>query len=340
MSEMFRRNVPALPSLRKKLCSIFLMSCMGGVAFAGDYDNNEQVEAFIKEMVTEHQFEQDQLGQWFSQVKRKQSILDAMSRPAEKVKPWSEYQDIFLTQSRIDKGVEFWKKHESVLARAEKTYGVPAEIIVAIIGVETRYGGNKGRYRVMDALSTLAFDYPPRAPFFRKELKEFLLLSREQTRQPLDLLGSYAGAMGYGQFMPSSYRAYAADFDGDNAIDIWDNPVDAIGSVANYFTRHGWKTGELVTERVKVNKSHDTSLLDDGLKPERTIGEITQAGYAPLATLEGELPARVFKLDGKKGAEFWVGLHNFYVITRYNRSTMYAMAVHQLSQSIKTKYQG
>ncbi len=189
---------------------------------------------FIDEMVTKHQFERNNLESLFEKVEVKQSILKAISRPAERSKPWYDYRKIFISNKRIKGGVTFWQQHSDDLAKAEQQYGVSAEIIVAILGVETRYGGNVGGYRVIDALSTLAFRYPPRSPFFRSELENFLILTREENMSQLDPVGSYAGAMGLGQFMPSSYRAYAVDFDDDQYRDIWTNPTDAIGSIANY----------------------------------------------------------------------------------------------------------
>ena len=215
--------------------------------------------------------------------------------------------------------------------------GVPAEIIVAIIGVETSYGGNTGSYRVIDALSTLAFDYPKRSTFFTKELKHFLILTREQGLDPLKLKGSYAGAMGYGQFMPSSYRSYAIDFDGDDLIDIWNNPVDAIGSVANYFKRHGWRLNAPVVFAARANDdvAQDWFVRSrSDLIPEHTVGDFAAAGIHVEQTLAPDEKATAMKFALEEGYEYWLGVHNFYVITRYNHSAMYAMSVHQLSQQI------
>ncbi|OII56879.1 lytic murein transglycosylase B, partial [Pseudomonas putida] len=222
------------------------------LAHAGDYQGSPQVAQFVGEMSRDYGFAPEQLMGVFAEVQRKQSILDAISRPAERVKPWKDYRPMFITDARIARGVDFWRQHEAVLARAEQEYGVPAQYIVAIIGVETFFGRNTGNYRVIDALSTLGFDYPPRAEFFRKELREFLLLAREEQLDPLTLKGSYAGAMGLPQFMPSSFRNFAVDFDGDGHINIWNNPDDAIGSVASYFKRHGWVAGEGVVSRAWV----------------------------------------------------------------------------------------
>jgi membrane-bound lytic murein transglycosylase B len=233
--------------------------------------------------------------------------------------------------------VDFWNKHAAALARAEQEYGVPAQVIVSIIGVETFYGGNTGSWRVLDALSTLCFDYPPRAEFFCQQLREFLILAREQQVDPLILKGSYAGAMGLPQFMPSSFRAYAVDFDGDGHIDIWTNPVDAIGSVASYFKRHGWTTGEPVVSRAQVKGEQADSGLTQGLDPVKNVGELRALGWTSGDVLRDDIPVTAFRFDGAEGQEYWMGLPNFYVITRYNRSAMYAMAVHQLSGELVAK---
>jgi membrane-bound lytic murein transglycosylase B len=298
------------------------------------YRNNELASQFVAEMVKEHGFDKTELDAWFASATKKQSILDAISRPAEKRLTWTQYRKIFVTTSRIKKGVDFWKEHEVILSKVEQEFGVPAAVIVAVIGVETRYGQNKGSFRVIDALSTLAFDYPPRSKFFRKELKEFLLLSREQKQDPLALMGSYAGAMGYGQFIPSSYRAYAIDYNKDGFADIWNNTDDAIGSVANYFKVHGWKSNHEVAVRSRVTDNFDESVINKSLKPSATIEDLSKKGFTPVKTLSDTGNATAMRLQGEWGAEFWVGLHNFYVITRYNHSRLYAMAVWQLSQEI------
>ncbi len=300
---------------------------------AANYEKRPEVIAYVDELVAEHGFERAALLSLFADVEKKQAILDAISRPAEKVKPWYEYREIFVTPTRIEQGIEFWREHAEVLARAEAEFGVPAYIIVAIIGVETRYGRNTGSYRVVDALSTLGFDYPPRASFFRKELTQFLLLAREEGRDPLTLTGSYAGAMGYGQFIPSSYRAYAIDFDGDGKRDIWSNTSDAIGSVANYFKRHGWRTDGPVVVAADPLDNRVDAIANDALALNHTVGKIRGMGVSMPAYGDDE-PAMLLKLDGAQGPEYWVGLQNFYVITRYNRSPMYALAVHQLGEAI------
>jgi peptidoglycan lytic transglycosylase B len=297
-----------------------------------------EADDFIDEMVVKHDFDKAELIQIFDEVDVKNSILKAISRPAEKSKPWYDYRKIFITDSRIAGGVQFWRQHASSLSRAEQQYGVPAEIIIAILGVETRYGGNVGGYRVLDALSTLAFRYPPRSPFFRSELEHFLLLTREEKMSRLDPVGSYAGAMGLGQFMPSSYREYAVDFDGDGKRDIWTNPVDAIGSIANYLKRHGWIAGESIVHKTAISGAKPTELLKRGLKPSINRDELQQANISLQNLPSGEDKVTLISLTQHHGEEYWLARQNFYAVTRYNHSRMYAMAVTQLAQAIRQQY--
>jgi membrane-bound lytic murein transglycosylase B len=318
----------------KQLLGVAMANMMLLPAVYADYSKHPGSEAFIKTMVEKHQFDREWVVHILQQAEPKQSILDAMSRPAESVMTWGRYRKIFIQDSRIDQGVEFWKEHRETLARAEREYGVPASMIVGIIGVETRFGRNKGSYRVVDALATLGFDFPRRSTFFLGQLEEYMLMVREQKLQPFDLKGSYAGAMGFGQFIPGSYRAYAVDFDGDGQIDIINNPVDAIGSVANYFKSHGWRNGQSVVSGAVLKKSVDQALFNTGLKPEKTILELSKAGIGSDRALAPELKATAMRLDGDDGDEYWIGLKNFYVITRYNHSAMYAMAAYQLSELI------
>ncbi|MFU8815961.1 MAG: lytic murein transglycosylase B, partial [Pseudomonadales bacterium] len=239
-----------------------------------DYSERADVRAYVAQLVAEHGFAADELMELFAQGERKQNILDAIARPAERVLKWHEYREIFLGEPRISQGVEFWNEHEEVLAEAERVFGVAAEYVVAIIGVETRYGRVMGSHRVLDALLTLGFDYPPRADFFRRELTQFLLLTREEGRNPVELMGSYAGAMGYGQFISSSYRAYAVDFDGDGLRDIWANTHDAIGSVANYFARHGWRAGEPVVLPAQWRGDGDDGIATQNLELRHTVADL------------------------------------------------------------------
>ena len=324
----------------KKLLNVTLVLALSGCfgASAEDsYGTSELAQELIDELVEEEGFDRAYLQTVFEDAKRKDSILEAIARPAEKTKPWYDYRKIFVTDKRERQGIEFFAEHKETLARAERETGVPAEIIVSVIGVETYYGRITGSYRVIDALSTLAFDYPRRSPFFTKELKNYLMLTRDQGLDPLEMKGSYAGAMGYGQFMPSSYREYAIDFDSDGLIDIWGNPVDAIGSVANYFKRHGWRTGEQViaaaTAEPDVGEEWFVRTRAD-LKPKFTVAEFTAAGITAADNLDPAASAVAMKFELEDGYEYWLGLHNFYVTTRYNHSAMYAMSVYQLAERI------
>lgn len=303
-------------------------------SLGGEYSQRTE-----RENILMHVVEQGVDREWASavldQAERKQSILDAISRPAEKTKPWYDYRKIFLTDKRAQEGVVFAQQHADTLAKVSDQTGVPASVITAIIGVETFYGRITGSYRVIDALATLAFDYPKRSPFFTRELENFLVLAYESGQDPLSLKGSYAGAMGYGQFMPSSYRAYAVDHDGDGVADIWTNADDAIASVANYFARHGWQPGAPVI--VPANYDGDSSeLFEAGLKPTKTVGELAEEGFAPRSSTDVSLMATPLRLEGLEGYEYWLCLENFYVITRYNHSAMYALSVWQLSQEIQS----
>lgn len=335
------RNYTPFQSTFKRLSRMAGLGCLG--LFVGsspcyaDYSQHPEAKKFISEMVSKNGFSKAELIGWMEKAEKKQSILDAISRPAEQSKTWKEYRPIFMVPQRIENGVKFWQENKSELERAEAEFGVPAEIVVAIIGVETSYGRNMGGYNVLDALTTLAFDYPPRAPFFRSELENYLLLTREQKHSPLDFKGSYAGAMGYGQFMPSSYRKWAVDFSGDGFTDIWKNPSDAIGSVANYFKMHGWKTGEPVTVEAHAADNMQAPQLNSIVPPTLTVDQWREQGINPISWLPPTTRVIAFQLDGVNGAEYWFGLQNFYTITRYNRSPMYAMAVYQLSQAIKTE---
>lgn len=311
-------------------------------SYAANLAEETEVQTFITEMVKEHGFKKSELDTLFAQVKVKQKILDAISRPAEKTKPWHEYRNIFLTEKRIKNGVKFWQENSDIINYAEKVYGVAPEIMVAIIGVETYYGRLQGNYRVMDALSTLAFKYPKRSKFFRGELKHFLIMSQEQNFDPLTKTGSYAGAMGMGQFIPSSFQSYAIDFDGDGEKDIWSNNSDAIGSVANYFKRHGWKKGQPVTDQLQLSKENTISMDDRckrSCKPKLTVADFKQKGLQGKTSVNDKSAAILLILQQKDSKEYWLGYNNFYVISRYNHSTLYSMAVYQLSQEIKQAYQ-
>lgn len=317
----------------------FIATLAASAVQAGDYAQRQDVIAFAQEMQDRHGINKNDVLSTLALAERKQSILDAISRPAETKLEWKQYRKIFMTDARINGGVQFWTAHATELADISQQYGVNPEIIVAIIGVETSYGKNTGSYRVLDALSTLAFDYPPRAAFFRQQLAEFLVLAREQRQDPQTLTGSYAGAMGYGQFMPSSYRNFAVDYDQDGFADIWHNTRDAIASVAHYFQKHGWKANEPVLARAHVTQHFDPALATNALEPNTTLLDLAALGVAPvIGGLDPQRKATLLRHTGEYGTEYWLGFDNFYTITRYNHSSMYAMAAHQLSEAIKAQY--
>lgn len=295
-----------------------------------------ELRAFIDRMVAHHDFNAMELANLFSQARIREDIIEAISRPAE-AKPWYQYRPIFLTESRIEQGVEFWNQHGELLQQAEARFGVPPEMIVAIIGIETRYNRHQGRYPVLDALSTLAFDYPKRSEFFRSELEHYLLLSREEGFDAAKLMGSYAGAMGGTQFISSSYRHYAVDFDGDGKRDLWDSVADQIGSVANYFATHGWRPDETIVVPAKVD-GEEYQRLETTLKPKYTAGRLRDFGIEAERELPDDTPVSLLVLETEQGHDVWLGLHNFYVITRYNHSALYAMAAYQLAEAIKAQH--
>lgn len=307
------------------------------------YAQRPDVQAFINDLVKKDGLNRQEVTRLMASAQYQQGIIDSMTRPAEKTMTWGRYRKIFITEDRINRGVDFYRTHKAALKRAERQYGIPAEMIVAIIGVETKYGANKGNYRIVDALSTLGFDYPPRAEFFRKQLREYMLLGREAGIDLNTSVGSYAGAMGYPQFIPSSYRAFAIDFDADNKVDLINNPTDAIGSVANYFRKHHWNTGEAIVKRARYTGAPEKLASLDKVwhtaatKPNVKAGDLAAKGLKPKTALPPATLVSPMKLEGDKGDQYWLGLNNFYVITRYNHSNLYAMAAFQLSQKIKEK---
>ena len=291
-------------------------------------------DAFVERMVREHGFDGAELGGLLERAEIEQSILEAISRPAERVLAWHEYRDIFLTDTRIAGGVAFWREHAGRIAGASESFGVAPEVLVAILGVETNYGTLMGSYRVIDALATLAFAYPPRSGFFTSELEAFFLLVREEGMDPEALLGSYAGAMGAGQFISSSFRAYAVDGNGDGRRDLWEDWEDVLASVANYFSAHGWRAGETVVERAVPGGGPAPGEPDNSMDLNDSLASVREAGYEIASDLPADTPVTLLSLEGEDGREHWVGFHNFRVITRYNRSVMYALAVHQLGRAI------
>ncbi len=319
--------------MRKLL--ILLFFCVSG--FAAEHPGTD---AFVKRAVSEYALQENEVRALLAEAEYKQSIIDAISRPAEG-KPWHEYRPIFLTNKRIKQGVGFWKKNHELIAAASKQFGVDEEIIVAIIGVETFYGRITGSYRTIDALVTLGFYYPQnlssdRSPFFSSELMHYIQLAAEEGLPAAEITGSYAGAMGMGQFMPSSYREYAVDFDADGSRDLWRSTADVVGSVANYLHRHGWQPGQVVTRRARAS---NTAAMDEisgyNFTPTLSVAQWQEKGFSSSSELSPELPAAVLKLVEKDRNTYWLTFKNFYVITRYNRSPRYAMAVYELSQEIK-----
>lgn len=325
--------------------------CSASVA---DYSEHSLASSFITTMTSEN-VPASMVRSLLAEAQRQEPILDAIARPAEKTKPWYLYRPIFLDEKRIHAGVQFWRSNITALNKVSRQFGVPAEIIVAIIGVETRYGRVAGSYRVLDALATLGFDYPARADFFRKELKHFIILTDEQNLDPTKLLGSYAGAMGLAQFMPSSFRRYAVDFDSDDTIDIWTNTSDAIGSVGHYLKAHGWQENQAVIEHASIENALVLATVNDEVfnqltPPHYRIEEIRQMGLRYGKEREQEhhsssleavnhdrfQPYKVALSEDQY--EYWIAHPNFYVLTRYNHSHMYALAVFQLSQEIKSIY--
>lgn len=295
----------------------------------------EDVQAFIHTMVSKHHFKKTELQKLFSEVKIRPQIIASLNAPLEK-KPWHFYQRLFVSDWRVKNGLKFWKQHEAALTRAEKEYGVPASIIVATIGVETKYGQRIGDYRVIDSLSNIAFSRSPRAKFFRSELTEFLLLAREQRLNPLKVMGSYAGAIGQPQFMPSSYRRYAVNFSKSGKTDLVGNQVDVIGSVANYYSKHGWQSHTPVAAKALMIGHRYLYLVKKAEIPKyMRVGELTRYGIVPENKMTSdELKAKVIELQNYYNKEYWLGFHNFEVIRRYNASDLYAMAVYQLSNFI------
>ncbi|MDH5435947.1 MAG: lytic murein transglycosylase B [Gammaproteobacteria bacterium] len=323
-----------LQKTTSRYLAMIVSTCFFAISpVSADISQDAVVKDFINEMVKEHKYDRAELNILFAKVQKRASIIKAISRPAEG-KPWYQYRPIFLGKERIKLGVKFWNENEALLQRAHEQFGVNPETIVAIIGVETRYGKHKGGYPVAEALSTLGFYYPPRSPFFKKELKEFLLLAREEKMDPYELTGSYAGAMGQPQFMPSSFRQYAVDFDHDGKRNIWTNNADTIGSVANYLKLHGWKKDQDIAFPAKVSGQKYKKIVQQGLKPKLTISKLKDKGIKIDNHLENNTSAALIELENRFSNEYWLGLDNFYAITRYNHSALYGMAVFQLGQEI------
>jgi membrane-bound lytic murein transglycosylase B len=315
----------------KIICNTVMLSALFFAPYSSHSASLQGIPEFIDKMVEKHQFKRDELEKAFARAQHRPDVVEAISKPAT-TKPWLEYRAAFVNSKRIRLGLEFWNKYRQTLSRAEQKYGVPQEIIIAVIGVETIYGQNMGNFRVLDALTTLAFDYPRRSNFFRDELENYFLLAREQQFDLLSVRGSYAGAMGIPQFMPSSYRNYAVDFNGNRRIDLFRENQDAIGSVANYLKGYGWIRGEPVA--VRAQSGGEIRL--DGNGTARNLVEWTAAGFMPITEVVTDKTARLVDFTLPDGKEFWLGFNNFDVITRYNNSDYYAMSVFQLAEELKS----
>ena len=320
----------------RRCAAVTVALCLIGATKISSPLPEREVQLFIQSMAEKHGFDPASLEGLFSRARVQPLILDTMSKSAKR-KSWDEYRPLFVNADHIQRGVRFWDENADMLTKARESYGVPEEIITAIIGIETHYGRNTGRFRVLDALTTLAFQYPPRADTFLGELEQYLLLTREEQINPLDPRGSYAGAMGIAQFMPGSYRYFAVDFDGDGRRDLFDNNADAIGSVANYLNRHGWRSDQRTVVRARVAGEHYLPYANSGLELNYLVAQWKWLGVTPTEELLGNEAAILFSLTRANGPEYWLGLNNFYVITRYNRSSYYAMAVHELGHEIRLR---
>jgi membrane-bound lytic murein transglycosylase B len=319
------------------LLGIFALLCAGTQsAFAID-TRRAEVKVFIAHMSSAYSFKKRPLRKLLNSAQSQPAILDAMEKPAEKAKQWFEYRPIFLTERRIREGTDFWLAHRQALDQASIRSGVAPEYLAAILGVETYYGRLTGSYRVIDALVTLSFDFPARAKFFRDELEQYLLLTRDMHLDPLTLKGSYAGAMGAPQFMPSNYRRYAVDANADGHIDLWTNWADVCASVGNYLKEHGWNAGEPVLTDASADPDKVADLDGRKLALSDTVGSLMAKGVSFESPLPGDAPAILIAADEADGVHWRVGYNNFYVITRYNHSALYAMAVYELASAVKQR---
>lgn len=324
----------------KRIIALALVSILSTSCLAQQHPGAED---FAARAASEYDLDQEEVTLLLQNARFKQSIVDAMTRPAE-AKPWYDYRPIFITKKRIRGGIEFWRENEALINQASEKFGVDRQIIVAIIGVETNYGGNTGGYRVLDALATLSFYYPDtgndRSGFFSRELMNFIVLGGEEDLPLEEVTGSYAGAMGLGQFMPSSYREYAVDLDNDGRRDLWSSLPDVIGSVANYLHRHGWEMEQPITYPAVVAAGADMEwAAKRDFKPKLTVAEVAEKGFTSSQTVGGDTPAAVARLEEKDGNHYFITFKNFYVITRYNRSPLYAMAVYELSEAIRNGFE-
>jgi membrane-bound lytic murein transglycosylase B len=315
--------------------SLFIACPATAEYFAG----RDDVHAFIAEMATRHDLDAERLETLFGKTRSIPAVLKFIAPPADPgIRSWQAYRQRFIEPRRLAAGLDFWRKHRAMLARAEALSGVPAEFIVSIIGIETFYGKHLGRFDTFAALATLAFDYPPRAELFRRELEALLLLARDEQRPPDSFRSSYAGAIGLPQFLPSSIRAYAVDFDGNGKIDLTGSPADAIGSVANFLKAHGWESNGPLALKVGVGGTGHQVLIDAGIKPQHRPAEMRDFGVEIPANAPDAPAALIDLITPNAETEYWLGYPNFYVITRYNRSSFYAMSVFQFAQELKDRY--
>ncbi len=304
----------------------------------GDYRDRADVVAFIQRIASETSYSEQELVALFEQTQKQEHLFEKLNRPAEKELEWHQYRNIFIQKKRIQHGVEFWQQHQQLLEDVSDKMGVPVEIIVAIIGVETFYGAYRGKDPVFDSLVTLAFDYPRRSKFFTRELEQFLMLAKEQEFEVRSLRGSYAGAMGMPQFISSSYRSYAIDYDQDGQTNLFESIPDIAGSVANYFVKHGWQKNERVARPLIAAENNSVESLVPGIKPDYKWSQLKQNGLGSQFEIGEDTQVALVKLQQKDHSEYWAGFQNFYVITRYNHSELYAMAVYQLAKLISREY--
>jgi len=326
----------------KAIAFVLLLACATCLpAQAKDaYTQRPEVRAFVRDMAERHAFVESELQFLFSRARRMESVLKAITPPKDpRERSWRAYRERFVNEVRIGEGLAFWRRHEAVLARAAEAHGVPEEIIVAIIGVETLYGRNAGGFRVIDALATLAFHYPPRAPYFRSELEQYLLFTREAGLDVFSVKGSFAGAIGIPQFMPGSYRRFAVDFDGDGTVDLRANVADSVGSVANFLKAHGWRRGEPVQLAAQVAGEAHRAMLEAGIEPGRfTLASLREHGVETRSSLPVDTLVALIDLPTPDAStEYRLGMRNFYVLTRYNRSSFYAAAVYDLAQQLRLR---
>lgn len=315
---------------------MFMLMLVLNTAMADNtFTKRPDVQEFIAFMVKKYDFNKDDLNKLFAEVKIRPQVMHHINKPLEK-ETWGLYQMLFVNEWRIQHGVEFWNKYENALREAEAIYGVPASVIVATIGIETKYGQKTGDYRVIDALSNIAFSDSKRSNFFKKELEQFLLLTREEKIDPLEMRGSYAGAIGQPQFMPSSYRHYAVNFSKSGKIDLMNNEVDVIGSIANYYSKHGWTLGmPVATQALMIGDRYNYLIKKNKVNAPLTIAEFGRYGIIPKTPVISDfMQAELIELQNEYKTEYWLGFHNFYVIKRYNPSDLYAMAIFQLSNYI------